>query len=268
MRMRRTVLAGHLAVFLGLVTSIAVGWCAAWLMRLPMYPRTILGSFVQWDTVWNISESKTWVSVDVWWMELGGEILEPTADGPIHQRLLAYLRAQQHSNEEILKEARRKHAALDADRDWVSVRNEPRPWGTFTLDEPPPERKRTGSDTAFGWPMPCLWYQVQSVPVQGTVFGGYDRIVKEELHGGWRIAGQPSSRMRDFRALPLKPIWTGLIINSLVFSVIWFMLLLAPGFIRRRLRHRRGCCMWCGYDLRGAVSERCPECGVDRQRQT
>jgi hypothetical protein len=54
----------------------------------------------------------------------------------------------------------------------------------------------------------------------------------------------------------------------------WFVTLLAAGLIapaafhlrrERRKRHRRaaGECESCGYDLRGAAHERCPECGAD-----
>ena len=53
----------------------------------------------------------------------------------------------------------------------------------------------------------------------------------------------------------------------------WFAVL-APGAVavapllwlrrdaRRRLRRSRGLCITCGYDLRGAAHERCPECGA------
>ena len=34
-----------------------------------------------------------------------------------------------------------------------------------------------------------------------------------------------------------------------------------PAGLRRRYRRRHGLCLNCGYDLRGAVSDRCTECG-------
>jgi len=33
-------------------------------------------------------------------------------------------------------------------------------------------------------------------------------------------------------------------------------------FLFRAARHPEGCCQRCGYDLRGAAHERCPECGT------
>jgi hypothetical protein len=40
-----------------------------------------------------------------------------------------------------------------------------------------------------------------------------------------------------------------------------------PGWLRRRHRIRRGLCLSCGYDLRGAVSDACPECGQSWRTQ-
>ena len=47
----------------------------------------------------------------------------------------------------------------------------------------------------------------------------------------------------------------------LVFS-IWPVLAVCFGPVRRYRRRRRGRCVTCGYDLRGNVSGRCPECGT------
>ena len=47
----------------------------------------------------------------------------------------------------------------------------------------------------------------------------------------------------------------------------WLVFCVAPGFVRRRIRRRRGQCLHCGYDLRGqpppevGQSKKCPECG-------
>ena len=62
------------------------------------------------------------------------------------------------------------------------------------------------------------------------------------------------------RALPLQPIWPGFAINTLTYAaVLW--LPFAPFTIRRVIRRRRGRCIKCGYDLRHAEHQACPECG-------
>lgn len=63
--------------------------------------------------------------------------------------------------------------------------------------------------------------------------------------------------------LPIAPVWTGLIINSLVFGfptwVFWTIYTSA-----RRFR-RKGHCRRCSYDLAGVPTNRCPECGLEFQ---
>jgi len=67
---------------------------------------------------------------------------------------------------------------------------------------------------------------------------------------------------RAWRALPYRPIWTGAVLNTLLFaSVVWLILFL-PGVVRRMERRRLGRCEVCGYDLRGAGHGVCPECGA------
>lgn len=60
--------------------------------------------------------------------------------------------------------------------------------------------------------------------------------------------------------------WDGVLLNGLVLGLPLAMLILAPQFLRARSRRRRGCCVECGYDLRGPSAGspvvRCPECGT------
>ena len=53
------------------------------------------------------------------------------------------------------------------------------------------------------------------------------------------------------------PLW-GLCLISAPYPIA----VLFRGPIRRRRRRSRGECVLCGYDLRGNVSEVCPECGT------
>lgn len=53
-----------------------------------------------------------------------------------------------------------------------------------------------------------------------------------------------------------------LVICMLAFSFCLGLLVVVPGYVRLRRRRQGGCCVDCGYDLRGHVaSGKCPECG-------
>ncbi len=67
-------------------------------------------------------------------------------------------------------------------------------------------------------------------------------------------------------ALPLRPIWPGFAINTAFYAAILWLLTLGPLTTRRMIRRKRGDCIKCGYDLRGAEHEVCPECGAARDR--
>ena len=84
---------------------------------------------------------------------------------------------------------------------------------------------------------------------------------------GWLITvpwASPDAGTR-LRALPLTPIWPGFAINTAFYAVLLWMLWLSPFVVRRFIRSKRGCCIKCGYDLRGDFSAGCPECGWRRE---
>lgn len=65
------------------------------------------------------------------------------------------------------------------------------------------------------------------------------------------------------RRLPLRPVWPGFAVNTVVFAGAAWVLVVAPlavvrGAVRAR-RRGRGECEGCGYALAGL--EKCPECG-------
>ena len=68
---------------------------------------------------------------------------------------------------------------------------------------------------------------------------------------------------RDLRLLPLRPLWPGFAINTIFYAAILWFVMLGPFTARRIIRRKRGQCIKCGYDLRGAEHEACPECGVE-----
>jgi len=79
------------------------------------------------------------------------------------------------------------------------------------------------------------------------------------------------------RALPLRPIFPGFLVNTLFYAAIWFGIFFGVAALRRALRKKRRRCVKCSYDLRGhqlpSPSGRgaggegvkgCPECGWGR----
>ncbi|MFG0251546.1 MAG: ankyrin repeat domain-containing protein [Phycisphaerales bacterium JB038] len=74
----------------------------------------------------------------------------------------------------------------------------------------------------------------------------------------------------EHRALPCIPLWRGVILSTLTYSLAWIpiiFLLSFPGTLRRGLRRRRSRCIHCGYSLRSIDSLCCPECGRDRSQR-
>ena len=67
------------------------------------------------------------------------------------------------------------------------------------------------------------------------------------------------------RALPLRPILPGFIINALFYAAIWFGVFFGVGALRRFVRRKRGRCVKCSYDLRTQFDKGCPECGWNRE---
>jgi hypothetical protein len=88
-------------------------------------------------------------------------------------------------------------------------------------------------------------------------FGG------KSLTGGDLNALVPSGTTSRTRIVPFLPLYRGLAINLLWFSLLWFILLTVASFARRSLRRRRGLCPACAYDLRATpAGSPCPECGT------
>jgi hypothetical protein len=63
------------------------------------------------------------------------------------------------------------------------------------------------------------------------------------------------------RRFPYGPLWPGLIINTIFYAAVVWLMIRGPIETRRRWRERRGTCGACGYP-RGESSV-CTECGSD-----
>ncbi|MCI0365950.1 MAG: hypothetical protein L0Y44_13855 [Phycisphaerales bacterium] len=66
-----------------------------------------------------------------------------------------------------------------------------------------------------------------------------------------------SSMPREYRLT--TPIWRGLAINTILYAAMLWLLFAGPGFVRRRVRIKRGLCPACAYPV--GESATCTECG-------
>ncbi len=115
------------------------------------------------------------------------------------------------------------------------------------------------AEEARGWPFLCLRWRFL---VHRHVVWGLN------LNGTRTVAVAPrgptlSVRAYGDRVLPLRPIWSGMAMNIVLYALCWGCLLRGIRAASRVARRRKGRCLRCGYDLRGAEHKACPECGVE-----
>lgn len=129
-------------------------------------------------------------------------------------------------------------------------------------------------DDAHGWPFLALRSRLRLAPIAAREGNHADQLEygiqlplgRETTYDFWS-ASPPSLNgpWSDWRALPLRPIWPGFVADVLFWAVTLWAVVVGPFQMRQLLRKRRGRCPQCGYDLRGDLSQGCPECGWGRQ---
>lgn len=130
---------------------------------------------------------------------------------------------------------------------------------------------RPGGNTcyALGYARPDSWLLSAVVYSDGFVFVQW---FQENLsrHRGLFVRPSPMSASHAFRLRALVPSWQrGRVATAISFHLGLPLLLLSATLTRmsvvpagrRRARRRRRQCVACAYDLRGATSSRCSECG-------
>jgi len=144
---------------------------------------------------------------------------------------------------------------------WLPIRPY-RPPATWS--DPTPGRLSPLTEVRTGWPfraLTCSFDDAVHHPgrVPPAVYPAHDAIALECF-----VEKYPTCHVYEPRALPLKLVWPGLAANTVLYSAVWFFVLVSPRGIRRAWRIKHQLCLACAYDLSGQTEPGCPECGSGR----
>ncbi len=240
-RIRRAIFAIMLWLAFGAIVTVAIAWSiAAW---VPLRPTVSLGG-----TLGSTSNGATFGSAHrgfgwlrrSWNVEFFGSDRFPpfmicTEKGPQRQMVL-------------------RDELIDGFANW----------GRFASPEIAQASTRSdGCEHATGWPFVALWYEFAVEPASRTTARA--RVVR----GGYSLGAAPSGPIGVDRwhALPYRPIWYGLLLDSLIWGLCIWLIAVGARTLRRLLRLRRNHCPRCNYDL-SASPTTCPECGWNRPAPT
>ncbi|GEM_PF-5302846 len=113
----------------------------------------------------------------------------------------------------------------------------------------------------YGWPLPCLYVEYQSIFSSSTI----PSQVITQVVGGLEIPHRSAGVANEPGHIPVGVLWFSLLADSIAYMSV---LAIAHGLwvaARRRIRVNRNCCAACGYPLWGSPDgEACSECGYAR----
>jgi hypothetical protein len=109
-----------------------------------------------------------------------------------------------------------------------------------------------------GWPMRSLWCGTRT-PIPNNTRG-------MKIVGAFRVRLFFAKNATDSRIYPYRVEWLGIVVNSLSYGALSWLIVRGPFKLRRLVRWRSGHCINCGYDLRGGPHDFCPECGAVTRR--
>jgi len=129
-------------------------------------------------------------------------------------------------------------------------------------------------DYRHGWPRRSLRYgAIWEVEIAPVALGPHFKFIAPSTFIGRLYQGHypprwmtPQNSPRFMMPMiPLFPIASGFITNTLIYASVLWLAFAAPRVLRTSRRRRRGQCLACGYELAGlAPGSVCPECGHER----
>lgn len=126
---------------------------------------------------------------------------------------------------------------------------------------------------ARGWPMVALMSDLDTLATSTNPLTGIpaaNTYTPYTTGRGPFAAATPAANHVPI-PVPLRPVWIGLVGDSVIFGITWFaawsLLTMPRRFFREVGRVRSGACIQCGYDLGYDFIKGCPECGWRRDRR-
>ena len=125
----------------------------------------------------------------------------------------------------------------------------------------------------FGWPALCFEAQGAVNTKNERANGSLPSAIKgaftsRVIDRSKYFKGKEASPMAGFVWFPYRPIWSGLIVNTLLFAFVIFVCVTTIRAIRHGSRMLRGRCPICNYELAFDFSDGCPECGWRKEPTT
>jgi hypothetical protein len=201
-----------------LVTTVLVAWALAAFVPFDMYPRHQTYGFVAGGRAWGIAERRVPGLRHLWWEELNessmGPLPKPTPVKVLGQLLGAKPEPTQDGPKTPEGWVKLHNDTLVQRTDLIQHNTAPT-WGTFAGGGAPSPGLATGTDHGFGWPLPCLWYEVDGLYVSNAA-------IATGIRGGIMLTPRNTLEVRaySFRALPLRVIWWGFAADAGVFAAL------------------------------------------------
>ncbi len=215
-------------LLLGAITTVAVAWGSAALVHVPFVGYLVRGYSDSHDVAWDVRRFR--------------------AVGALH---IESSRRRYTGNSPSLLVAVDKAPGELVPR-WSNLETAR---GEFDLGITDVEFRAV---EARGFPMLALRLEWQVTP---------NRIVTG-VTGGVEIMPPPHAPGDPWPypvCLPLRPIWLGFLIDTIIYSMVWMALLQLKRFYQSTIRLESGLCPHCAYRLYGGTEKGCPECGWQRE---
>lgn len=140
----------------------------------------------------------------------------------------------------------------------------------WTSDSPHASGQRISSELADVFDLSELEFDdAIMLDARGWPCSAFSCVFSRDQSAGWRTTVSKGGIQLDpgttnsagIRAIPLRPLWRGFIINALFYSSIVCCIGYLKLLFTIRIRKKRGQCIICSYNLRGDYTRPCAECG-------